>query len=102
MDSQIPPKLKAFFVREYSRQAPSKTLAEPVFVTHKRRATVFLGWRSRDNLKRCRHFKNKGYTLTLRRKRIPAFQFRDSLTQEVLTFTWSGRDQTCFGGAWWN
>ena len=102
MDNEIPPKLKAFFLRQYSRQQPSETLGEPDFITHKRNATVFLGWRFRDNLKLCRYLKNKGYTLTLRKKKIPSFQFKDPTTEDVLTFTWQGRRHDCFPSAWWN
>ncbi len=102
MDNEIPPELKAFFLREYSRQQPSETLGEPAFITHKRNATVFLGWRFRDNLRLWRHLKNKGYTVTLRKKKIPTFLFKDVSVDKVLMFTWQGRRHACFLGAWWN
>jgi len=102
MDQDLPPRLKAFFLRRYCRRRPFKTLQEPTFITHRRRATVFLGSKFRDNLRLCRYLKNRGYTITLRRKPIPTFKVLDSATGETLKFSWSKRSMTGFGNYWWN
>lgn len=102
MDKSIPPKLKAFFVRNYSRQDADKTLREPVFIAHKRKATVFLGWKFRENLRLCRRLKCCGYVLILRKRRIPSYRLSDDVTGEQITFTWSERQQACFLGEVWN
>jgi len=102
MKEDLPPRLKAFFLRQYSRQKPYKTLMEPVFVTYKRRATVFLGSRFSDNLRLCRQLKNQGYTITLRKKPIPTFKVEDPATGEMLVFSWRSRCQVWFGPWWWN
>ena len=62
-----------FLKRRYSTKAAVFALDQPTFITHRRRATVFLGRDWQAGCELCRALINKGYSVTLRVKKLPEY-----------------------------
>lgn len=86
--SKKPEEIIEYLKRRYSKKGAVFAIDEPTFITHKRRATVFLGRDWEAGVELCRVLKNKGYTVTLRMRKLPEFEFEPIPGKGVVSFDW--------------
>jgi hypothetical protein len=88
--SNKPDRILEFLKKRYSSNGSVFALDQPTFITHKRRATVFLGSDWKAGVKLCRKLKNDGYSVTLRVLPVPHYEANDMPGYEPFNY-WPGR-----------